>query len=680
MIQLPINYLGCQLDPNWNTYVNLYGPDDELPLLDTIDILQLDLETSSGDPKKASINPHSENYDETSGNLHRGCNILGIAGVFNDDKIPFYVPVRHYYLGENDEKLLRASCPNIPVQKVYTWLRELFKRTKVWWNHNIKYDAHVIKNELGFFPRCKLIDTLTRCKLGPFEERFEYGLTSMMRLFGKDISVYEDEIKKYLPPRSGKKDYALVPPDCMGVYAAVDVLAVQFIRNLLFKIAPDIFGNNSSENTVYPHPVVELEDAILPMLITMEQIGLNVDIKKCAKDWENINKRQLQRIKYIKAKSGIEFFDPSKKASQKELFCDTLGLKIDFTTNSLEKYEKGEITEGQMKYSFGYASLMKHYKKYPRIINAWNKYQEDEKLLTSFTIPYIEKHVTSDGLIHFWLNQLVRTGRMSCSSPNTQQLPPRAKEYIIPYNEDYILVDFDLSQIEFRVIVHYIENKAALEAFKNDPKTDFHTWVAEMCGIPRKPAKNINFMLGYGGGRGKCIAMLQELPEIIGSLSSQDLINRRANEVYDSYHRTLKELKPNANRAAAVMRDRGYVQTLLGRRRYLPFMFAHKAFNSVCQGSAADIQKMITLRLKKFIGVDCLLHCLVHDSWLFSIKKDKAAEYISEIKHEIEQPLHFYDSRNNKIEVPFSVPIVCDFGTSTKNWKDCDNNKGRIAA
>lgn len=286
-------------------------------------------------------------------------------------------------------------------------------------------------------------------------------------------------------------------------------------------------------------------------------------------------------------------------------------------------------------------------------------------LLTRYIRPYLEIHITSGEIIHANVNQQLRTGRMSVTQPGMQTLPPKAKFYIIPYTEDYVLVEFDLSQIEFRVIVHYINNRPAIKAYQLDPTTDFHKWIQTACRIAeRKPAKTCNFLLGYGGGKEHFIEVLTEY-FLKKGISDPNIARMTALEVYKTYHSTLPELKPTSYRAADVVRARGFIRTLLNRERHIDPAFAYKAFNSVCQGTAADIQKDITVRLQKFLSPDCLLHMLVHDSWLFSIRRERVNELVPLIKHEIEKPIEDTD---------FQVPLLSDFGISEKNWKGCSDD------
>lgn len=640
MLELPICDIGSHVDPNFNTCVRVLGPRDTFPRPNCISRLYLDLETTRGNPDEESLHPHKD------------CKVLGVSFLFDREPIPYYIPVRHYYIDANGKKQNPNDTPNCDIHFVHDYLRYLFETATFWINHNIKYDLHVIFNELGYYPKAKPICTLNLCKLAPIEERFEYGMTGMMRLLGKDISCYEQQIKQHL----GKeyKDYGLIPVFSMAPYAGVDVLCARKLHDFTEK-SIDLECSR----------IVNLETDLLPELFKIEQIGMRPDVDKIKYDWEHINRRQTSRIQQIKKITGYTHFQPDKKDSLRELFCERLGWQMDFTDKTLEKLAKFEITEDEVEYSFDKASVLKHKNENPELVSLYLDYQKEEKLFTSFTGPYLTEHLLEDGLIHCWFNQLVRSGRTSCQRPNMQQLSVLAKEYIVPYDDSYVLVDFDLSQIEFRVICHYIGNKAAIEAFNIDPDTDFHDWVAGMCGIHRKPAKNINFMLGYGGGKEKCISMLMAIPEIIKGLSPGQ-IEARAFDVYNTYHKTLPELKPTQWRASDVLRSRGYVRTLLGRRRYLPRKAHFKAFNSVCQGSAADIQKDIILRLRKYGSSDCLLHAIVHDSFLFSIKKNRLKELIPEIKFEIERPIEGVD---------FSVPLRSGFGISGVNWRFTDEKE-----
>jgi len=650
VLELPIYDIGCHIDKNWNTVVRVIQANDDIPIPNNLNVLYMDFETTSENPNKTSVNPHSESMDDESHNLHKDCKICGVAFLFDNEAVPYYIPVRHAYIGDDGKYQYRSGpLQNHSIPKVYDWLKKITSIAKKWTNHNIKYDTHVFFNELRVMPKCKLECSIVLSKLASFQERFEYGLTSMMLLCGINITPYEDKIKSFL----GKtlKDYGLIPPDQMATYAAVDTLAVRHLVRIL--------RNKISAGCCR---VEQLEMNLLPMLIQMEQIGCKVDIAKMGHDWTRLIELQKNRITRVKKHSGMPHFQIAKKNSLHELFVENLGWQLDYTDTSIKKIKKGEMKENNATHSYSYDSIRKHMAKNPRLVASFLSHQEDQKLLTSYIIPILEGHISSEGLIHCNINQQVRTGRMSVTAPAMQTLPPKAKYYIIPYNEEYSLVEFDLSQIEFRIIVHYINNARCIADYKNNPETDFHTWVANMCGIKRRPAKTVNFRLGYGGGKKGLLDSMMAMPDVFGASVSIEAIKSKANSIFNTYHSVLPELKPTSIRAGEVIKSRGYVRTLFGRERHIDPDYFYRAFNSVCQGTGADIQKDITLRLAKFISVDCLLHMLVHDSWLFSIKKDRLNELVPEIKHEIERPLEGVD---------FSVPILSAFGSSEKSWKQC---------
>lgn len=627
MIELPLNY-------PWKTCVKLLGPSDELPIPDTVNRLFLDLETTSGDPKLKSINPH------------RHCKILGVAVLFDDQFSPYYVPLRHYYINSDGAHVLRnGDCANVGTEKVYDWLRILLSTAKCWVNQNIKYDIHCLWNEARIRPSCKLVDTLILAKLSENEEKLNYSLDNIMKMFNIDITEYEHALQQYL----GKnKDYGLVPADKMATYAGIDVLSCRYIhRNIQI----------SSECA----RVLEMEQQLLPELVRIEQVGIRTDTDKLVKDYQEMIPVQKERIQRIRNISGYQEFDPSCTKSKEELFCSVLDWNIDYTAKSQQRFEETG-NSNDLSHSFAYDSLLRHRLKNPELVDTWFEYQDFQKILTSFIGPYLEQHVDELDLLKGNFNQIVRTGRMSCTDPPMQTLPAYVKSYILPYSEDYTLVEFDLSQIEFRVIVHYIDNQKAIQAYKTNPNTDFHTLMAHECGIDRTAAKRVNFMLGYGGGKLKTIALLSELLPMCEKLITYDQITTRALEVYSKYHSTLPELKSTSYRAGDVLRSRGYVRTLLGRHRNIPKQFHFKAFNSIAQGSAADFQKDITLRLRKFLSTDCILHLLVHDSWIFSIRKEHVDELIPLIKEEIERPIE---------DIDFSVPILSSVKQSDENWKEC---------
>jgi len=590
-------------------FVRIPQSEAELPQRASVTNLYLDLETTSKKDKVASTNPWKD------------CSLLGISILFDDEIEPYYIPVDHR--GPN---LLK----NLDKNEVKKWLIGILSVTDTWINHNIKYDLHVLFHDLGIDALVyiqSVKDTLSLAKLSENAERYTYNLTDLAKdWLYLDIYPFEMEIKKWLG--KGYKDYGLIPIEPMAIYAGVDTIIT---RKLYY-----LTKGQSTDEASY---IRDVEMELVKQVTIMERRGLKTDAKTLIKDYIAIPKR----LDEIKAQTwGLE---PHNTHDCFELFCNRLGLPV------LGRTEDGNP-------SFGYEQILAYKKYVPEITELVLEYKDAYKLFTSFITSYLSLQDEA-GIIRPSYNLIVRTGRMSCSDPNIQQAPERAKVYVVP-REGYTFVNIDLSQIEFRVIAHYINNEALVKAYNENPATDYHTWVAQMVGIDRKPAKNINFMLGYGGGKGKCVSMLKELPEIVAELKSEEEMEAKANFIYETYHNTLPELKNTQWNASSTLRQRGYVKTLFGRCRRLPIKAHFKAFNSACQGTAADIMKIRTLeilkRLKDFS--DCHLLALIHDCWLFEVPIGKEGDFIVEMKKVIEAPF-----------ANFRVPIKCDAKANPVNWK-----------
>ena len=282
--------------------------------------------------------------------------------------------------------------------------------------------------------------------------------------------------------------------------------------------------------------------------------------------------------------------------------------------------------------------------------------------LTHFIEPYRELNV--DGVLHSNYNQIVRTGRMSCREPNSQQLDEATKKLIHP-RPGFEFVSNDLSQIEFRLIVHYLENQAAIKAYVENPNTDFHTLMAEKCNIGRRPAKTVNFGMGFGMGKRKLIASLLAH----GSAAE-------AEKIYNDYHEALPELKPNSRRATAKAMRVGYVSNLFGRRRHLDKQIAHIGFNSVVQSTAADLLKAATVRLDEAIeacGLSEAIHIVasVHDETLFEIDQKILGD-----ARTIPALVRMIETVPNGVSL--SVPIRSSVGISANSWAETHENTRQI--
>lgn len=244
------------------------------------------------------------------------------------------------------------------------------------------------------------------------------------------------------------------------------------------------------------------------------------------------------------------------------------------------------------------------------------------------------------------------------------------------------------SQVEFRTIIHYINDPYAVRAYAEDPDTDFHDWVANLIGIKRKPAKTANFLMAFGGGKEKLLKGLESNMDLVGDIKAEVdamvargevpddqkkevfamLARRRAQRTYDTYHESLPGLKRTSRSVARVCQDRGYVFNLMGRRRHLPREKAHIAFNTLNQSSAADMMKARMVKLWKYLRREGLwgsdrVHVMaqVHDDLTSTMPQEWAGDPRTRLGL-----LAMMETAPCELR----VPLRCAIGWSVKHWRE----------
>lgn len=595
----------------------------ELPALTNAKRLYLDTETSSGDPRLNSLNPWHH------------CSVAGIALTADDVRGAWYVP-RH---------LIRED-----------WLSDVLCTCESWVNHNVKYDAHVVSNDLDVTPtQCRLVDTVTQAKLVN-SDMLNYSLDNCAKRFLKcaDDGKYSARLAPYLVKN---KDYGRVPHDVMAEYGCQDVLVNRRLDRYILHNLPEQCSG-----------VSDTEIRLTRVLWEMERNGLRVDpTRLMIKEMQVLNR--MQQIDDELASLVGRSFRPDTNADCYDVLCNQYGLPVMGLTDAGEpSFDK---------------HAMAQYEVHPYaphdVVRLIMEYRHINTLRNLFITKFQEHHV--DGVIHTSYNQCIRTGRLSCRDPNMQQNSKEAKELVIP-GDGYSFISCDASQIEFRVIVHYIRDRDCIEAYQNDPDTDFHQWVADMTGMKRKPAKNVNFMMGYGGGKEKCVSMLSVNGDVVGHLKAEVdemiaagripaeramqafnvLCRRKAEEVYSTYHTTLPGLKRTSYRACQALKEKGYVYNVHGRHRHLPHDKAHKAFNTLCQGEAADLIKERTVALAEVLKAEAPYVELlgnVHDELLMRAPTELITE---ELKRRIVEVLE-------SPAVPLRVPLRFTIGVDSTDWR-----------
>jgi len=621
----------------------------ELPNLQNSKNLFCDFETTSFDPKVPALLPH------------KGHKIAGICITADEHPGAWYVPIR-----------CRWEKWNLPLENTIKWLKDTIETCDDWVNHNVKFDAHFARYE-GIEFKGRLIDTIVLSKIID-SDRFNYGLKPLsLDWLEYDPGPAEDAVKTFLGGIKSK-NYGDVPADIIGEYGCQDVITNRLLyENLLRRRSERVTG------------VWNTEILLTPVLFDMEVGGMRVDPTQLKIKEYKILTQMLKLDEELHKLLGFAI-RANTNADCHEALCGHFGLPIlGWTEKGDPSFDKHALT--------AYLShpIVANSEKLKTIVEKIKEYRHIYTLLSFFVRPYQEHEV--DGVLHPDYNQTVRTGRMSCRRPNAQQLSKEAKELILPF-DGQTFVSYDYDQVEFRLIVHYLQNVRAMQSYEDDPDTDFHNWVAKMCEIPRDPAKNINFAIAFGGGKKKIVSMLASNVELVGNLSEKVdtlikngtitdenrqamfnvLCKRRGEAVYNEYHETLPELRKKSSAAAKALALRGYVINAYGRERRLPEKIKYAAFNTVIQSTAADLMKERTVAIaprynKKIRDLEITMCASVHDNPLLNFPNEVAEDYgnLRYIRDILESP-----------SVQFRVPIRTSCGISNKNWKIASGKEGEI--
>ncbi len=335
--------------------------------------------------------------------------------------------------------------------------------------------------------------------------------------------------------------------------------------------------------------VQDLELPLVPVLVDMERVGVCIDATAFAVYLEEVGAQLAALTRDILALAGEEFNIRSSQQLGRILF-DKLGLK-----------PSGKTEGGAL--STSVEALEKLAGKHP-VIDKILEYRTLEKLRSTYLEP-LPKLADADGRVHTSFNQLATaTGRLSSSGPNLQNIPIRGPQgnrmracFIAA--PGHLLAGADYSQIELRVLAHFSQDPALVEAFETG--VDIHTRTAsllldkapaDVAPDERRNAKTVNFGLIYGMGP-------QKLARELGVTLNE------AKAFIERYFAKLSKLKAFYETTVNEAMDRGYVTTLAGRRRLLPELTSRnqnlaaqakrQAINTVIQGSAADIIKMAML-------------------------------------------------------------------------------------
>ena len=478
---------------------------------------------------------------------------------------------------------------------------------------NIKYDMSVLAN-YGIEIKGDIYDTMLAHYLIEPEKRHNMDAMAMSYLNYEPMSI------ESLIGKKGIKQGNMRDADVMAVkeYAAEDA-------DITLQLKP-ILDQKLLSN---PKAITLLQEVEMPLsrvLSSIEREGVNLDIpflKEMSKVLEVDSKAVQQKI-YEAA--GQEFNIASPKQLGEILF-EKLKLDPKAKKTKTGQYMTGEEILSKMESEHAIASLILDFR-------------ELQKLKSTYVDALPELISSKTGRIHTSFMQAVTaTGRLSSKDPNLQNIPIRTvrgreiRKAFIPRNEEYQILSADYSQIELRIMAAFSQDDSMLEAFNNGLDVHkataakvFHVPLEEVNSDMRRKAKTVNFGIIYGVSA--------------FGLAGQLAISRtEAKEIIDQYFVEFPKVKTYMDTCVHTAQELGYVETVLGRRRYLrdimsPNMnergFAERnAINAPIQGSAADMIKVAMIQIQNFLEKEKLkskMILTVHDELVFDA-------HISEINY-----------------------------------------------
>ena len=521
-------------------------------------------------------------------------------------------------------------------------LKPLFESTTILKiGQNLKYDLKVLTN-YGIEVRGQLFDTMIAHYLLNPDMRHNMDLLSEAYLGYTPIAIDTLIGKK----GKGQLTMRAVPAELQKEYAVEDTDVTLQLKHTFLPLL---------EKDQMVKLFTEVEAPLVKVLAQMEYEGIRLDTHFLGELSKEINTDLIALQTTIFDQAG-ESFNLSSPKQLGDILFEKLKLLSKPKKTKTGQYATSEEVLSQL------AS------EHPIVANVL-EFRALQKLQSTY-IEALPREVNSrTGRVHTTFMQAVTaTGRLSSNQPNLQNIPIRTprgsqiRKAFVPRNEDYTLLSADYSQIELRIIAALSEEDHMIEAFLQGQ--DIHrSTAAKVFAVPieevtkeqRSHAKTVNFGIIYG-------------VSAIGLSQQTSLTRSQSKELIDTYYQTYPKLKGYIEKQIAFAREHGYVETILGRRRYLPDVYSRNqvvrgaaernAVNAPIQGSAADIIKIAMVRIaqrleKEHLSTRMLLQ--VHDELLFDVPKPELEVVTPLIREEMQQAYKL------------SVPLIVEIGTGN-NW------------
>ncbi|RJR30975.1 DNA polymerase I [Candidatus Parcubacteria bacterium] len=535
--------------------------------------------------------------------------LLGISFSWKEKEAYFVTPKAYQ---KKKEKLTEIFC-NPKVKKI---------------GHNMKFDLEVLQSE-GFDLQGISFDTMLASYILSPGTRSHSLDNLVFTEFGFQMKSLEDILNKKLS-RKQKGDLGLdkIPLQELSDYSCADA-------DFTWRLAKPLQTQLEKNNLL--NLLQKIEVPLVPVLAEIERHGVNIDVKFL----KNLSDKMGQKIKKLQKKichlAGCEF-NISSPLQLKEVLFDRLKI----STKGLGRTKTGISTAAD--------ELEKLRGRHP-IIELISEYRELSKLKSTYLDALPKLVNKNDKRVHTNYNQTITaTGRLSSSDPNLQNIPIRTevgqqirKAFVA--TKGYKILAADYSQIELRIIASLANDKKMIESFNNNEDIHART-AAEINEMPqekvskqmRREAKAINFGIIYGMG-------------VYGLAQGAGISYEQAGMFIDKYFTLHSEINKYLDQTKSFAYKNGYVETIFGRRRYLPDINSgvqnlkaaaeRAAINHPIQGTAADLMKLAMIEIKNklpAVSSKAKMIMQVHDELVFEVPAKEVgavAGFIEDIMNNI---------------------------------------------
>ncbi len=578
---------------------------DFLRIILTKEIISLDTETTGTDAMSAELVGMSFSYKENQA---------------------FYVPVPQ----DREE-----------AQKIVNKFKPVFENEKsIKVGQNIKYDMIVLGN-YGASIKGQMFDTMIAHYV--LQPELHHGMDYLAEVYLKYDTIKIEE----LIGAKGKNQRNMrdLSPTDIYKYACEDADVTLKLKNILEK---ELETNGVKEL------FEEIEMPLVPVLAYIERNGVRIDTEALKETSRHFTIRMREIEEEIYKLAGMEFNVSSPKQVGEVLFDR---LKI---VEKAKKTKTGQYVTSE--------EVLESLKGKHQIVEKILDYRGLKKLLSTYVDALPELINPKTGRIHTSFNQTVTaTGRLSSSNPNLQNIPVRdddgkeIRKAFIP-DDGCEFFSADYSQIELRIMAHLSEDDNMIEAFREEQ--DIHAATAakiykinidEVTREQRSKAKTANFGIIYG-------------ISVFGLAERLNVDRKEAKELIDGYFENYPKVKAYMDESIRSARDKGYIETIFKRKRYLPDINSRNAvvrgyaernaINAPIQGSAADIIKVAMIRIyKRFMdeGIKSKMILQVHDELNFSVLREEKEKVQQIVISEMEAAYKM------------KVPLLADCGWG-QNW------------